>query len=347
MHSPNGTSRFDDKGLVGKAHVCSVSFVIIPGFSLMALSAALEPLRSVNRLTGEKRYTWDLIASEPGQVAASNGLEVLASYGLENAPPADLTIVVASLNIETFRNRALFAFLRSVKKRKKLLGAISNGPLILARAGLLAGRRATIHWEMQQQLSEEFPDINISDNLFCWDVDVLTSGGGTASMDMMLEFIALRDGFEVAANVSEQFLHGPVRRSTDFQRQDVRWRHGVTDSRLEKAIELMESRLENPVKISRLAEVAEVSERQLERLFHERFRKPPSEFYLELRLKAAWARLLSTTESLEKIADATGFSSQAHFSRSMKSWSGISPLAIRKESPIRNVGIMQKTGGSI
>ena len=246
-------------------------------------------------------------------MAASNGLEVLAPYGLENAPHADFTIVVASLDIETFRNRALFGFLRSVKKRKKLLGAISNGPLILARAGLLEGRRATIHWEMQRQLSEEFPDIDISDNLYCWDVDVLTSGGGTASMDMMLEFIALRDGFEVAANVSEQFLHGPVRRSTDFQRQDVRWRHGVTDSRLEKAIELMEAKLENPVKISRLAEVAEVSERQLERLFHERFEKPPSEFYLELRLKAAWARLLSTTESLE--------------------------------NPVRNVGIMQKNGG--
>jgi transcriptional regulator GlxA family with amidase domain len=304
----------------------------------MALSAALEPLRSVNRLTNQERYIWNMVGLEPGEVAASNGLEVMASFGLADAPLADLTIVVASLRIETFRNRALFGFLRSVKKQQKLIGAISNGPLILARAGLLAGRRVTIHWEMQQQLSEEFPNVNVTDNLFCRDVDVLTCGGGTASMDMMLDFIGMREGFEVAANVSEQFLHGPVRTSTELQRQDVRWRYGLSDGRLEAVIQMMEAQLENPARISKLAELAEVSERQLERLFHGKFGKSPSAFYLELRLKAAWARLLSTTETLGEIADAVGFSSQAHFSRAMKNWSGQSPLAIRKESSVRNGG---------
>lgn len=296
----------------------------------MALSAALEPLRSVNRLTGEERYNWEMVGLGPGKVAASNGLEVLASFGIADALPADFTIVVASLNIETFRNRALFGFLRSVKKHNRLLGAISNGPMILARAGLLSGRRATIHWETQQQLGEEFPDIKVTDNLFCWDVDVLTCGGGTASLDMMLEFIAMRDGYEVAANVSEQFLHGPARTSAEFQRQGVGWRYGVTDPRIEAVIKVMETQIANPVKIAKIAEVAELSERQLERLFHEEFEKSPSEFYLELRLKAARARLLGTAESLSEIADKTGFSSQAHFSRAMKSWSGLSPLAVRK-----------------
>ena len=345
MASSNVQAQIADAKFAGKESPCRVAFVVIPGFSLMALSAALEPLRSVNRLTNQERYIWDIIGLEPGEVSASNGLEVRATFGLANAPLADLTIVVASLKIESFRNRALFGFLRSVRKNQKLIGAISNGPLILARAGLLTGRRVTIHWEMQQRLSEEFPDINVTDNLYCWDVDVLTSGGGTASLDMMLDFIAMRDGYEVAANVSEQFLHGPVRTSTELQRQEIRWRYGVTDVRLEAAIQMMETKLETPVRISKIADVAGLSERQLERLFRAKFDKPPSEFYLELRLKAAWARLLGTTESLEEIADAMGFSSQAHFSRAMKSWSGLSPLAIRKNSSAGNVGTMQKSDG--
>ena len=321
-----------------------VGFVIIPGFSLMALSSAMEPLRSVNRLTGDQRYIWDVISLEPGQVEASNGLTVLAAYGIANAPKADLTIVVASLDLEALNDRALTNFLRQIRQRRGMLGAISNGSLILARAGLLDGRQATIHWEMQNLLAESFPRVDVSDQLFCWDGDLLTCGGGNASMDMMLEFISRKDGHEVAVGVSEQFLHGPARGAAECQRQDVRWRYRITDPRLETVIRVMENRMGNPVKVSKLAEIADLSEHQLERLFHAEFHKAPSEFYLELRLKAARARLLGSTDSIESIADATGFSSQAHFSRATKDWCGESPLVIRRKHRSANVGLLQKSG---
>jgi transcriptional regulator GlxA family with amidase domain len=310
----------------------------------MALSSAMEPLRSVNRLTGEHRYHWDVIGLEPGQVEASNGLSVAATHGIADSPQADLTIVVASLDLESLNDRALGHFLRQVRRRCGMLGAISNGSLILARAGLLDGRQATIHWEMQPQLAEAFPDIEVSDRLFCWDRDILTCGGGTASMDMMLELISRKDGHDVAVGVSEQFLHGPARTAADCQRQDVRWRYRITDPRLEVVITVMESRISNPVKVSKLAEIADLSERQLERLFRTEFNKCPSQFYLALRLKSARARLLGSTESIESIADATGFSSQAHLSRATKDWCGESPLFIRKQFRAMNVGSMQKSG---
>lgn len=321
-----------------------VAFVVIPGFSMMALSAALEPLRSVNRTLGKESYVWDVVGMSPGAVAASNGLEIRTSFGISDAPPADLTIVVASLGIETFRSRALFGWLRGLRKQRRLIGAISNGTLLLARAGLLRGRNATIHWEMHRQLVEEFPDIDLRDALYCWDGDILTGAGGTAAMDMMLELIAVRDGRATAVGVAEQFLHGPARPSDAVQRQEVRWRYGVTDPRLEEAIRLMEERIASPIRIARLAEAAGLSERQLERLFSASFGKSPSEFYMELRLRAAEGRLLGSTDSLEEIAEAMGFSSQAHFSHAIKAWCGSSPLAIRKRrSGI--VGSVQKSDG--
>lgn len=320
-----------------------VGFVLIPGYSLMALSSAMEPLRSVNRLTGQERYIWDVIGLEPGQVEASNGISVLAEHGIADAPSADLTIVVASLDLEALNDRALANYLRQIRQRRGMIGAISNGSLILARAGLLDGRRATIHWEMQQRLGETFPRVDVSDSLFCWDGDILTSGGGNASMDMMLEFIARQDGHEVAIDVSEQFLHGPVRGAEECQRQDVRWRYRTTDRRLETVIRVMETRIGNPVKVSKLAEIADLSERQLERLFRSEFHKSPSEFYLDLRLKSGRERLLGSTESIESIADATGFCSQAHFSRATKTRYGESPLAIRKQHNAANVGSLQKS----
>ena len=323
-----------------------VAFIVVPGFSLMALSSAVEPLRSVNRLVGEVRYEWVLVAHRPGPVAASNGFEVKAAYGIADAPPADLTIVVASLEVEDFRQHAMLEHLRRLRSKHQLIGAISNGTLILARAGVLAGRRVTIHWEMHQELAAEFPDLDICSNLYCWDVDVMTAAGGSAAMDMMLELIAARDGRDAAVDVSEQFLHGPARPANGMQRQDVRWRYRVTDRRIETAIRVMEDHLTSPLRITRVAELAGLSERQLERLFAEAFGQCPSQFYLELRLKEARSKLLGSSDTLEEIAEAMGFSSQAHFSRAVKAWCGASPLAIRKRRASGHVGMMQGNGAS-
>jgi transcriptional regulator GlxA family with amidase domain len=319
-----------------------VSFVIVPGFSMMALSAALEPLRSANRLQREDGYAWAVVARTPGAVTASNGLEIAAPAVLDDVPAADLTIVVASLGIESYRDRGLFARLRALRRQHRLIGAVSNGALILARAGLLEGRRATIHWAMREQLAQEFPGINLRETLHCWDSDILTSAGGTAATDMMLELIARRDGRRVAEAVAEQFLLSPSRMPTATHRQGVRWRYGVTDRRVAAAIRLMEGRIARPMKIARVAECAGLSERQLERLFASSFGTSPSRFYMDLRLRAAQARLLGTTDSLEEIAEAMGFSSQAHFSHAVKVWSGLSPLAIRKGRRGRSVGSLKK-----
>lgn len=322
-----------------------VAFILVPGFSLLALSSAIEPLRSANRLVGEPRYEWVVMGQAGGPVAASNGIEVDAAYGIDAAPPADLTIMVASLGVEGYREHAVLEYLRRLRTKHQLIGAISNATLILARAGVLAGRRVTIHWEMQQQLAAEFPDLDVCANLFCWDLDVMTAAGGSAAMDMMLELIRVRDGRDTAVDVSEQFLHGPARPASGLQRQEVRWRYRITDRRIETAIRVMEDHLTAPLRIARVAELSGVSERQLERLFGEAFGRCPSQFYLDLRLKEARRKLLGSSETLEEIAEAMGFSSQAHFSRAVKAWCGASPLAIRKRRTTGDVGLVQGNGG--
>lgn len=169
---------------------------------------------------------------------------------------------------------------------------------------------------------------------------------GSAAMDMMLELIAARDGRDTAVDVSEQFLHGPARPANGMQRQDVRWRYRVTDRRIETTIRVMEDHLTSPLRIARIAELAGLSERQLERLFGEAFGQCPSQFYLELRLKEARSKLLGSSDTLEEIAEAMGFSSQAHFSRAVKAWCGASPLAIRKRRASGHVGLLQGNGAS-
>ncbi|GMG81752.1 HTH-type transcriptional regulator CdhR [Paralimibaculum aggregatum] len=320
----------------------SVSFLVLEGFSMLALSSAVEPLRALNRLTGEERYVWTVVGERAGPVAAGNGIEIGATCGVREAPPCDLWVVVASLSTELADPGAVFERLRRIRAERRLLGAVSNGTLILAQAGVLGDRRVTIHWEMQRRLAEAFPELEVRPDLYCWDRGVLSAAGGTAALDMFLALIAERDGHSAAAEVSDQFLHGPVRPSTEMQRQDVRWRYQVTDRRLVTVIRIMEEHQSDPMRICRIADTAGISERQLERLFVSEFGKSPSDFYMDIRLKTAQRWLLNSTESLERISEISGFSSLAHFSRSFKAWSGLSPSVLRKRHRGKNDGNMQE-----
>jgi len=301
---------------------------------MLALSSLIEPLRSVNRLRGEDRYRWVVMSSHKGPVSAGNGLEIKATHDLDAFPEADLTIIVASLGLEHFTNGKLLSHVRWLRRQDRMFGAISNGTVLLAQAGVLDGRKVTVHWETVESLIAAYPDLQVSSEMYRIDGNVFTAAGGAASMDMMLELIASREGRSVAADVAEQFLHGAIRPATDEQRPDLRWRYRVFDRRLEKAITAMEKNCATPLRISTLAADIGVSERQLERLFLQTLFKTPSAFYLELRLERAHALMLSTTDSLERIAENTGFSSQAHFSRAYKTWRGTSPATVRKKAGV-------------
>ena len=268
-----------------------------------------------------------------------------AAHGLEDTPASDLTVLVASLDVEDYGDARLYRWLRGRCDGHRMVGAVSTGPLILARAGLLGGRRATIHWEMQRRLAEEFPEVQVLPDLYCVDGGITTAAGGTAAMDMMLALISRREGRDVAADVAEQFLHGPVRAATVRQRQDVRWRYQVTDRRVVSAIRLMEESLAVPLRIARIADVVGISERQLERLFESAFGKKPSEFYMEIRLKQARLLLFQSTMPLEQVAETTGFSSPGHFSRAFKTRYGESPSTARRRREELNGGNMQEVGG--
>lgn len=322
-----------------------VNLLLVEGFSMMALSSAIEPLRAANRLLGSERYSWTLVAETAGPVRASNGIEVPAPCSADNAPESDLSVVVASLFPSDCELPRTFGWLRRLRARGRYLGAISNGALLLARAGVLHNTRVTIHWEMAKVLAEQFPNLSVSPDIYCWDRGVLTAAGGTAAMDMMLAVIMQIDGDELAADVANQFLHGPIRPSSHVQTEDLRWRFQLTDKRLLAAISIMKSQLSAPVRIKQIAEEVGISERQLERLFMSMLDSLPSEFYMGLRLRAAHRLLLTSTETLDMISDRCGFSSLGHFSRAFKTYFGESPSITRRRRARVHDGIMQGDAG--
>ncbi len=175
----------------------TIQFIVIDGFSMMALLSAIEPLRAANRLTGETLFAWSLVSDAARNVTSSSRMEIPTQHGLQEAPTPDLTIVIASLFPSDYRNAALFSRLRRLRNSGRMIGAISSGTLLLAKAGVLGDHRVTIHWETARELEMTFPNVKASSEIFCWDRNVLTSARGAAAMDLMLALIVQLKGTPV------------------------------------------------------------------------------------------------------------------------------------------------------
>jgi len=310
------------------------AFVLLPNFSMIAFASAVEPLRIANRMADRMLYDWQIVSKDGGQVRASNGCLVATDQSLAavNVGPGQNqpTILLCSgLGAEWISDRELFAWLRRADRSGAVLGAICTGAHLLARAGLLDGHRCTIHWENLPGFVEQFPEVEVSADLFEVDRKRLTCSGGTAALDLMLHLIARDHGQELAVKISEQCLLDRIRQPHDHQRMPYRVRLGIHHSKLIGAIEMMESNVEEPLDQEMLARYIGLSRRQLERLFRKHLGRTPAQYYLELRLERARHLLYQTAMPIMNVAFACGFVSASHFSTCYRQMYGKTPRAER------------------
>jgi AraC family transcriptional regulator, glycine betaine-responsive activator len=306
-----------------------IALVLVPEFTMMPVTAAVEPMRLANRASEKPLYAWSMHSVDGKSVAASNGMEIGVTGDLESIPSDAAIIVCGGLNVQRNTDKRLLSWLRKTSRRGVNIGAVCTGAHILAEAGLLDGYKCTIHWENLPGFTEAFPDIDATGGLFEIDNDRFTSAGGTTSLDMMLTMIASQNGPELAANVAEIVLHSPIRHHSENQRMSLPARIGARHPKLVSIIEKMEENLEDPLSPSLLAKQAQLSTRQLERLFRRYLDRSPKRYYLELRLKNARSLLLQTDMSVINVALACGFSSPSHFSKCYRAFYGRTPYRER------------------
>lgn len=310
----------------------TLCFLLLPGFSMMGLMAAIEPLRVANRFRGEL-YRWRLLSPDGAAVAASNGMSLNVDTALElPAAGASLFVVAGFEPLASFDAR-LAHWLHRAEREGVLLGGIDTGSFVLAEAGLFAGQRLTLHWEAIEAFQERYPRLAVTQELFEIDGKRITSAGGTASLDLMLTLIGRDHGEELALAVSEQFVLGRIRSRQDHQRMQIASRYDLHNKKLVQVIGEMQRHSERPLGSRRLAELINVTPRQLERLFRQHLHETPSNFYLGLRLDKARQLLRQTDMSVLEVGLACGFESASYFSRCYRKRFAASPNRDRHERP--------------
>lgn len=295
---------------------------MVPEFTMIAFANALEPLRATNRVLGREVYRWRLVSVDGQPVCASNGIECTVNASLADerrklAGPErpGMAIVCSGLNIESYSQTSVLAFLREVNSRGVAIGGLCTGAYVLARAGLLWGRRCAIHWENLPGFSEAFPGIQVHADLFEVDGNIHTCAGGAAAMDMMLQLIGNDFGPEIVNRVCGQLLTDRIRSPGDRQRLPLHARLGVQNAKVLSVIELMERNLVEPLSLVRIARHAGMSRRQIERLFEKEMGRSPARYYLEIRLDRARHLLMQSSLPVIEVAVACGFVSASHFAK--------------------------------
>jgi AraC family transcriptional regulator, glycine betaine-responsive activator len=306
------------------------TYYLVPNFSMMAFTAAVEPLRSANRMSGSQLYDWRVVSKDGHPVQASNGLQVVANASILETEACEALFVCAGIDAHRYDDRAVMAWLRRIARQGGIVGSLCTGTHLLARAGLLNGYRCTIHWEDMESFADENPELEVTDDIFEIDRNRITCSGGTAALDLTLHMITLEHGAELAGKVSEQFIHERIREAHDHQRMALQSRVGVSDPKLLSAIAEMEANLEEPLPLPDIADAVGLSTRQLERLFKKHLGRTPSRYYRELRLHHARLMLMQGSASILSIALAAGFVSASHFSRRYREYFGRTPREERR-----------------
>lgn len=310
----------------------NIGFFLVPGFALMSLSSAIEPLRAANHLAGKALYRLDYHAAEPGFVASSSGGGFHCKALSEAQPDLDLLFVVAGGDPIAEDDPKVASALRRLDRRGVMLGGISGGAAVLARAGLMEGRRFTLHWLHLEQLQEQQPGLLIERALYVIDRDRYSCAGGVASFDMMCAMVAAREGADFAAEVSNWFIHSRMRPAGEPQHLDPARRYNLSVPALELAVRLMTTHIADPLSAAQLAALSGCSARQLQRHFVQRFGLSTMAFYRNLRLDKAHEFLRHSALPMDEIAQLSGFSTVPHFSRCFAQRFGKPPAAARREA---------------
>ncbi|MEO9819475.1 MAG: helix-turn-helix domain-containing protein [Yoonia sp.] len=300
-------------------------FLLLPGFSALDLGAGVESLAAANAAGGQPSFAWKIVGETGEPVTSSSGMIVDVESALPVTRGGDCVVICAPLMKEQPTSRGLKTWLRQANRFGAQLCGLGGGGAVLARTGLVMGRRLSTHWALQPALAELFPNLEAVCSVYEDERKVVTCGGGASTLDLFSALIGKKCGVEIATQVADHLLYATVRSSCDRQTKSDSCRLGTRHEKLGLAVGIMQETLGEPLSPSVIAEQVGLSTRQLERLFRRYIGSSPKTYMTGLRLERARLLLQQTQMRVIDVAVACGFTSASHFSKLYRKHFDISP----------------------
>ncbi|WP_397544305.1 helix-turn-helix domain-containing protein [Roseovarius salis] len=300
-----------------------IAVLLFDQFSNLCLANCIEPLRAANTLSSGQVFDWRIVTPDGRAARSSSGLDILAGAALAQIGSVDYLMVLASYDHERHDTPASRRMLQAAARQARVTVALDAGPWLLAAAGLLAGRRATVHWDLLDAFAERFLEVETSRARVLHDGPFLTCAGAMSALDVTLGLISDHLGVSARLDVEALFIHGdpPVGPDTTG---------AVTDPLVRRALALMRDTVERPLPVAALARRLSCQPRTLDRHFRDRLGAPPGTVYRQLRLSTARKLIEDSSLSVAEIALRCGYDSPAALARAVRRSYGAPPTELRR-----------------
>ena len=305
----------------------TLAVLVLPQSSILEVASTLDPMRSANRHLGSEAYRWRVVSRDGRAVPLTCGIELPSAGPLAAADGADALVVIAGFQQSQGATAQLIRELSRTAPRFAAMGGIDAGAWVLARAGLLNGHKATVHWEDIEDFSAAHPAVEVLPDRFVIDRGRFTAGGAAPAGDLMLHLIRARHGPALALQVAASFI--TTARDGHEPQVSPRKTDPRLDPRVAAAIARMEARLDAPETGAETARAIGLSPRRLEQIFVENLGLTPAAYALTLRLQTARRMITDTRHPLAEVALRCGFSSASSLSRAFSAKFGLAPSRLR------------------
>ena len=306
----------------------TLALLVLPQSSILEVASTLDPLRAANRHLGTNAFRWRVVSPDGAPVPLTCGIELPAHGPLAAAEGADALVVIAGFRQSEVATAPLIRDIARLAPRFAAMGGIDAGPWVLARAGLLNGHRATVHWEDLEDLAAAHPAVEVVPDRYVISANRFTAGGAAPAADLMLHLIRARHGPALALQVAASFITA-ARDGAEPQVSPAPHDPRL-DPRVMAAMARIAAALDAPEPIAAIAAALGLSPRRLEMLFRTALGQTPGAYALHQRLAAARRMIADTGHPLAEVALRCGFSSPSTLSRAFRQRFGLPPSHLRR-----------------
>ncbi len=312
-----------------------VAVLLAPEFSALPLGGFLDTLRHAADDADRSRpihCAWTLLSHDMAPVRSSAGVDMLPTARADAEAIDYDYVLVHGGRLEGLPRTPLahLLYLRRAAQAKVPLIGLDSGTFLLAEAGLLDGRRASVHWRHQRDFALRYPKVHAqTGRLYTFDGDRITCPGGTAAIDLAVALVTRHCGRQRALKGMADLLVDEPRGAHHQVRSYAEGHDGDADPRLQQAVARMRERLGEPLSMAELARQVGTSARQLDRLFRRHHGQSPARFWRAMRLDHAAWRLTNSHHDMARIAAECGFADAAHLATRFRRAYGCTPRQYR------------------
>ena len=326
-----------------------ISIITYPGVEIIDLTGPMEVFAFANNalersgVCSEPAYPMQVLAANPGPVMSSCGLRIIADKAYSHVQDSIDTLLIAGTPDVSclLCDPALQVWVRTMAPKVRRLASVCTGAFLLAESGLLDGRRATSHWDYCDWLARDYPSVHVEpDRIFVRDGSISTSGGVTSGIDMVLSMVEEDWGSEVALLVA-RYLVVFLKRPGGQSQFSAYLTSEATRPELKDLQAWIILHLTEDLRVEALAERMCMSPRNFARFFLTETGMTPAKFVEMARIDAARHYLGSTQQTIEVVAEKSGFGDPERMRRAFIRHLGVNPQSYRERFGLSDLHLVK------